>query len=125
MADPQLYYEAHELQRKDAEDIIDEYFPRIQWRTDGLDTLIDVGSGPGDVLMDLIYPRMPSNFQRIVCSDIKQSMVEFATSKYQHLEKIDFKVLDIETHSDLSSDLKGQFDHVTSFYCLIVVQDQR
>lgn len=125
MDDPKLYHEAHELQRKDAADIIEEFAPKIQWRTDGLDTLIDIGSGPGDVVVDFIYPRMPKTFQNIVWSDIKTSMVEYAKSIYGHLPNTDFKVLNIETHEELAEDLKGQFDHVTSNYCLQVVPDQR
>uniref|UniRef100_A0A1I8PXL7 Methyltransferase type 12 domain-containing protein n=1 Tax=Stomoxys calcitrans TaxID=35570 RepID=A0A1I8PXL7_STOCA len=121
MNDPKLYLEAHELQRKDAENFYEEFASKIQWRSDGLDTLIDVGSGPGDITADIIYPLMPVNFQRFVFSDIQPSMVEFSKQRYNHLEKSEFHILNIETSDDLPSDLEGKFDHVTSNYCLQLV----
>lgn len=125
MNNPKLYRQANALQRQDASEIIEEYFPKLKWHPDGLDSLIDVGSASGDVLMELIYPRMPVASQRIVCSDICAKMVEFARVSYQHLAKSEFRILDIATQLDLPRDLYGQFDHVTSFYCLQLVKDQR
>ncbi|XP_073841258.1 uncharacterized protein [Musca autumnalis] len=95
------------------------------WRNDGTDTLIDIGSGPGDVVSDCIYPRMPCEYQRLVFSDIKSSMVEFARQHYQHLPNSEFRLLNIESHDGLPHDLKGKFDHVTSNYCLHLAADQR
>ncbi|XP_073821503.1 juvenile hormone acid O-methyltransferase-like [Musca autumnalis] len=48
-------------------------------------SLIDIGSGPGDVVSDCIYPQMPRTYQRLVFSDLKSSMVEFARQHYHHL----------------------------------------
>uniref|UniRef100_A0A1I8M195 Methyltransferase type 12 domain-containing protein n=1 Tax=Musca domestica TaxID=7370 RepID=A0A1I8M195_MUSDO len=125
MDDPQLYYDAHELQKKDAIVFYKQFSSKIRWRNDGSDALIDIGSGPGDVVYDCIYPIMPDTYQRLVFSDIKNSMMEYAREHYHHLPNSDFKVLNIESHEELLNDLKGQFDHVTSNYCLQLVVDQR
>ncbi|XP_073826313.1 juvenile hormone acid O-methyltransferase-like isoform X2 [Musca autumnalis] len=65
------------------------------------------------------------NFQKLVCSDINLKMVNFAKQQYQHVEKLQFEVLDIGTREMLPDNLQHQFDHVVSFYALMWVQDQR
>lgn len=120
-----LYHRANEVQRHDAEEIIEEYSDIIEWRYDGSDTLLDVGSGSGDVLMDFIYPSMPKTFDRVVGSDISVKMVRFAQNCYRSYPQCAFKLLDIATDGDLPQDLQGAFDHVTSFYCLHWIQNQR
>ncbi|XP_037817110.1 juvenile hormone acid O-methyltransferase [Lucilia sericata] len=120
-----LYHRANQVQRHDAEQIIKEYANILQWRLDGTDALLDVGSGSGDVLMDFIYNIMPPKFERIVGSDISPKMVNYAKNCYYTHEKCDFRVLDIGTKNDIPNDMKEQFDHVTSFYCLHWIQNQR
>ncbi|XP_075150987.1 juvenile hormone acid O-methyltransferase-like [Haematobia irritans] len=52
-------------------------------------------------------------------------MVEYAKSIYGHLEKIEFTTLNIESKNELAKDLKGQFDHLTSFNVLHWTKDLR
>lgn len=125
MNDPKLYSQVNALQRRDTAEVIAEFAPKLKWRSDGLDTLIDVGSGPGDVLMELFYPKIPKTFQRLVCSDVNANMVQYAQQTYRHIEKSEYRILDIAMKEELPDDLKGQFDHVTSFYCLQFVKNQR
>ncbi|KAL9926951.1 juvenile hormone acid O-methyltransferase-like [Glossina fuscipes fuscipes] len=120
-----LYQRANVLQRRDAEQILKEYSNSLQWHLDGHDSLIDIGSGPGDVFKDFIYPLMPSNFGKLVGSDISPKMCKHALKAFKFDERCDFRILDIATEEELPNDLKGQFDHVTSFYCLNWVQNQR
>ncbi|XP_061389669.1 juvenile hormone acid O-methyltransferase-like, partial [Musca vetustissima] len=108
MNNPDLYHEANEVQRHDSAEIFREYFKQFQWRYDGQDSLIDIGSGSGNVLMDLIYPNMPKNFERIVCSDINPNMVDYARQQYGQLKKVEFRVLDIAARQNLPRDLKHQ-----------------
>ncbi|XP_013113388.1 juvenile hormone acid O-methyltransferase-like [Stomoxys calcitrans] len=125
MNNPALYKKANEVQRHDSEIIIAEYAPKMKWRYDGSDSLIDLGSGSGDVLMDFIYPRMPKNFHRLVCSDINPKMVKSASDQYGHIKGTEFRVLDMATQLNLPSDLQEQFDHVVSFYAMMWVENQR
>ncbi|XP_073822305.1 juvenile hormone acid methyltransferase [Musca autumnalis] len=120
-----LYHRANAVQRYDAEQIIQEYAEKFEWRHDGLDCLLDVGTGSGDVLMDFIYPIMPKQFSRVVGSDISRKMVQFARTCYSSEKQCSFRVLDIGTKENLPEDLVGSFDHVTSFYCLHWIQNQR
>lgn len=120
-----LYQRANEVQRYDAEEILQEYAEKFEWRHDGLDCLLDVGTGSGDVLMDFIYPIMPKQFQSVVGSDVSRKMMQFAEKCYSREKQCSFRVLDIATKDKLPEDMVGRFDHVTSFYCLHWIQNQR
>ncbi|XP_005179560.1 juvenile hormone acid O-methyltransferase-like [Musca domestica] len=120
-----LYQRANEVQRYDAEEILQEYAEKFEWRHDGLDCLLDVGTGSGDVLMDFIYPIMPKQFQSVVGSDVSRKMMQFAEKCYSREKQCSFRVLDIATKDKLPEDMVGGFDHVTSFYCLHWIQNQR
>ncbi|XP_061394069.1 juvenile hormone acid O-methyltransferase-like, partial [Musca vetustissima] len=52
-------------------------------------------------------------------------MIDYARQQYGHFKKVEFRVLDIGARQNLPRDLKHQFDHVTSFYTLMWVQNQR
>lgn len=125
MNKPRLYHRAYEIQRHDAEETIKEYSNIFKWRLDGCDALLDIGSGTGDVLMDFIYTIMLPKFEKVMGSDISTEMVNYAKNSYHTKKKCDFRVFDIGTEKDISNDMMEQFDHVTSFYCLHWIQNQR
>lgn len=126
MNNPELYSRANDVQRYDAERLISVYGQKIKWLHDGTDSLIDMGCGSGDVLIDFVYPCIPRNFQRIVFSDINPEMIDYARCQYGHIGRAEFRILDMATKTQkLPIDLRGQFDHVTSFYTLMWVQNQR
>jgi len=109
------------VQRHDAKLILDEFASTLQWRSDGEDALLDVGSGSGNVLMDFVRPLLPIRGQ-LVGTDISSQMVGYASKHYQREERTRFQVLDIGCEQ-LPEELSGRFDHVTSFYCLHWVQN--
>lgn len=119
-----LYKRSNGLQRRDAKQTIEEFSPVLQWRSNGGDSLLDIGCGSGDVTIDFLLPILPENFRRLVGVDLSQEMVEFARQQYPH-PRISFD------HFDLGVDIEKQrihgiepFDHITSFYCLHWVQNQ-
>lgn len=119
-----LYKCSNGLQRRDAKQTIEEFSHALQWRSDGCDSLLDIGCGSGDVTIDYLLPILPPNFQRLVGVDLSQEMIEFAGQQYPY-PRISFEKF------DLGLDLEKQqlrsvepFDHITSFYCLHWVQNQ-
>lgn len=119
-----LYQRANGLQRRDAKQAIDEFSHIFQWRSDGSDSLLDIGCGSADVTIDFILPILPSNFDRLVGVDLTKEMVNFAREQYPH-PRIFFETF------DLGLDLEKQifrstepFDHITSFYCLHWITNQ-
>ncbi|TDG45107.1 hypothetical protein AWZ03_008445 [Drosophila navojoa] len=119
-----LYQRANEVQRHDAKLILSEYASILQWRSDGQDSLLDVGSGPGNVLMDFVHPLLPKSFEQLVGTDVSMQMVRYANKCYERYARTQFQVLDIGCE-ELPEQFKGRFDHVTSFYCLHWVQNLR
>ncbi|KAH8404895.1 hypothetical protein KR222_009320 [Zaprionus bogoriensis] len=117
-----LYQRANQVQRHDAKLILDEFASTLQWRSDEQDSLLDVGSGSGNVLMDFVYPLLPKSYEQLVGTDISTKMVNYANKCYQRYARTEFQVLDIGA-KQLPNQLKGRFDHVTSFYCLHWVQN--
>lgn len=125
-----LYSRANELQRHDAQQILSEYSSMFSWRQDGQDTLLDIGTGSGDVLMELIYPLMPDSFKYLIGCDISPKMINHAQQSYKSDQKCHFRVLDISkevppNREQTGSGYAGKFDHITSFYCLHWIRNQR
>lgn len=119
-----LYQRSNGLQRRDAKQAIEEFSHVFQWRSDGGDSLLDIGCGSGDVMIDFILPILPGNFKRLVGVDLSKEMIDFARKQYPN-SRISFDTF------DLALDLEKQmlrntepFDHITSFYCLHWIQNQ-
>ncbi|GAB0100130.1 Juvenile hormone acid O-methyltransferase [Sergentomyia squamirostris] len=117
-----LYQKANSLQRRDAKEMLEEFGQLIQWRENGGDVILDVGCGSGDVLVDYLLPVLPPNYGRVVGADISEQMVRYARDTYGHLKRVSFTTLDIQSE-EISMD--ETFNHITSFYCLHWVQNQK
>lgn len=119
-----LYQRSNGLQRRDAKLVLDNFAQCLQWRPDGHDSLLDIGCGSGDVTIDFILPTMPRNFSRLVGVDLSEQMICHARDQYPHT-KISFDNMDIGDDIDKYLVNLEPFDHVTSFYCLHWVQNQK
>ncbi|XP_053684589.1 juvenile hormone acid O-methyltransferase [Sabethes cyaneus] len=124
MNKPNLYQRANGLQRRDAEEILNEYGQRLRWTGDAKESLLDIGCGSGDVLIDFVLPLMSRADGRILGTDISEQMVRFARKAHACRKNVLFDSLDIGGEIDHFLDKWGQFDHITSFYCLHWVRYQ-
>ena len=123
------------MQRRDAEQIMAEFSHYFEANQDG-STLLDIGCGSGDVLVEIILPKVSNDFSKVVGVDISKEMTKYANDNYEN-KFLKFLKLDIE--SDFLSPEKtdkrittamGQirpesFNFITSFYCLHWIQNQR
>lgn len=116
-----LYSKYNGLQKNDAKFVIDNYLRLINWKTN--ENILDVGSGDGDVIFELLLPKIPKPFAKFIGSDISTEMVNFAKNKYNK-SKVQFVHLDISS-TNLPPDFCEYFDHIFSFYCLHWVMEQR
>ncbi|XP_061397335.1 juvenile hormone acid O-methyltransferase-like [Musca vetustissima] len=123
MNKPELYYKSHKAAKQDAGQLLTNFATKLQWRAEGGDTVIDIGCGPGDVSMDYIFPLMPSNFGKLIFSDISMTMLDCFKNQYKISEKCGFKQFDIL--GEVPNDMLGQFDHVISSLLLHWVPDNR
>lgn len=120
-----LYRQANRITRAISEQTLRKYFSFIKWRLDGQDSVLDAGCGTGDVTSDILMPMLPSNFHRLVGVDISDDMLTAARKMHVH-PKLFFEHLnlDVELEKQPLNGIKP-FDHITSFFCLMWVQNQR
>ncbi|KAK5643228.1 hypothetical protein RI129_007073 [Pyrocoelia pectoralis] len=116
-----LYSKYNGLQKSDATYVLDNYIDLIKWKKDA--NILDVGCGAGDVISELLLPRLPLKFEKLVGVDLSEEMIEFAKNHCQN-SKITFEQMNIAT-DDIPVEFEENFDHILSFYCLHWVQDQR
>lgn len=121
MNEASLYSKYSGLQKTDAKFVVDNYLRLVKWKSH--EKILDVGSGDGDVLLEILLPGLPPDFHRLVGTDVSDDMVRHARNKCKH-SKVDFVPLDIAT-SSIPPEFYEYFDHIFSFYCLHWVPEQR
>lgn len=120
-----LYENTNSFQRYDAQKVLNEFSHLFKWRPDGRDSLLDVGCGSGNVMMDFVLPLLPKSFEQLVGCDLSSNMVNYARNKHIH-PKTSFEQFDLSVDIKKQRTLKAEcFDHITSFYCLMWVQNQK
>lgn len=124
-----LYKKSNVLQRRDAKDIIEEFSNLFNWHWDGSDSLLDIGCGAGDVLVELLLPKIPIN-TKVIGIDISKEMVKYANENYGNEEYLKFYKVDIESDfldgdCKLTPMIPSSFNFITSFYALHWIQNQR
>lgn len=137
MNNAKLYNKSNPLQKRDAEEIMKEFSHIFEEKLDGSRfTLLDVGCGSGDVLVETILPKLQTELVDIVGVDISKEMIKYASEKYRS-KYLRFLKFDIESDFLSSKTLKrtvphpmGQlkpesFNFITSFFCLHWIQNQR
>jgi juvenile hormone acid methyltransferase len=123
MHDAELYTASHELQKRDAVQVLSGYISTMTWKPG--DRVLDLGCGPGSVTSQVLLPRLPQDFGMLVGADVSPVMIKHARNMYT-LPKLRF------VQFDLSKDIRGTselstmaFDKIFSFYCLHWIPDQR
>ncbi|XP_063927789.1 juvenile hormone acid O-methyltransferase-like [Zophobas morio] len=120
--DARMYSNNNDIQKFDANDILNSCLSFTEWSPS--ETIMDVGTGDGTVLFDVLLPKLPPDFKKLVALDINPDMLLLAESKSRQNEKIEFVCLDIAT-KNLPPRFHSDFDHIFSFYCLHWVAEQR
>ncbi|CRK86582.1 CLUMA_CG000045, isoform A [Clunio marinus] len=128
-----LYNKTNTLQKRDADEIMKEFSNIFEGNAKS--ELLDVGCGAGNVLVEIILPKINNKSLKVTGIDISKKMVKYASEKY-HKSFIKFLNVDIESDFVIKKTIKGlnqnqqelcteTFDIITSFYCLHWVQNQR
>lgn len=123
MNNPELYRKA-EFLKSDIKGFIDDYKSQMNWRSDGKDSLLDIGCAGGNITIDLFYEMLPKTFSRLVGVDINKTMVDYARQNFR-IPKVSFDELDIGGDITEFSTRYEPFDHITSSLCLHLVPDQK
>ncbi|XP_055701680.1 juvenile hormone acid O-methyltransferase-like [Phlebotomus papatasi] len=93
----------------------------LKWKPN--ESILDVGCGTGDLSYKYIYPMLPKDFSRFVCTDISKTMLQQAEQQFSGIPKVQFDILDIA--SEVEGQMKCTFDHIFSLYCIVWVSEQR
>ncbi|XP_028033988.1 juvenile hormone acid O-methyltransferase-like [Bombyx mandarina] len=117
--DAELYENSNSIPRQDAADTLNEYSSRLNWKETG-ESILDIGSGDGSVT-DILRSYLPTSRKILLGCDINERMVKHAEERYGN-KTTAFTVLNIE--GDIPDEMKGQFDHVFSFYTLHWIRNQ-
>lgn len=117
------YSNSNNCQKIGANYALKNFFHLLNWKEDVREKILDVGSGSGEVTVDILAPLLPKNLVSLLGCDISQEMVDYANSKYKS-DKVGFFNLDIATDV-LPLELEENFNHIFSFYCLQWVKDQK
>ncbi|XP_055703818.1 juvenile hormone acid O-methyltransferase-like [Phlebotomus papatasi] len=107
-------------QREDAERFLEDFSYLFKWNSG--ESFIDLGCGPGDVTLDIIWPLLPRESHRLVCLDICPDQLDRCREEMAGKE-VSFAQVDLGKRQDLSE--LGKFDHAISLMCLHWIRDQR
>lgn len=130
MNNAKLYHKSNPLQKRDAQDIVNEFSHLLNHKSVRSDsTLLDIGCGSGDVLVELVLPKLHKNYTEVIGVDISPEMVKYASEKYRSQFLKFFKVdiqSDFLTTKIIKRPLRPEsVDFITSFYCLHWIENQR
>lgn len=134
MNNAKLYKKSNSLQKRDAQEIMTEFCHLFDGESELI--LLDIGCGAGDVLVEVILPKLQGKVLEVVGADISKEMVNYATetyrSKFLKFLKVDIesdflpKTTSMKRPTRAGGQLKPEsFSFITSFYCLHWIQNQR
>ena len=122
MDNPELYHENNQLQQHGVEKFLDFFGEQLRKEFGSKDlVLLDVGSGDGKILTDVVIGKSGLKFSKVIGVDVSQEMLRYSQAKYCS-ELVSFQFMD--AGKEIPENLKNQqFDIVSSFYCLHWIGD--
>jgi len=123
MNNAKLYASCNDLSIRESGKAISEYINSMNWKPG--DRVLDVGCGPGRVTTEVLMPRLPADFGLLVGADLSADMIQYARDTYTH-SKLRFTQFDLAEDIGETSQLQpSSFDKIFSFFCLLLIPDQR
>ncbi|XP_055691296.1 juvenile hormone acid O-methyltransferase-like [Lutzomyia longipalpis] len=116
--DSHLINQFNRIRDSELKPIFSKYGYLLNWTPK--EAILDVGCGTGDISSKFIYPLIPKNYSRYVCSDISPTMLKEAEKKFAGKPRVSFELLDITKKLNETN----TFDHIFSMWCLMWVADQ-
>ena len=124
MHNGRMYMDYNFAQRKSALEVLNNFHHHFKWPNGNEGKLLDIGSGSGDVLIELVVPKLPKTV-KIYGTDVSAEMVKFAKQNFG-TQVASFYQADISADYELlAKRLPQPFDNITSFFCFHWIQNQR
>ncbi|KAG4079972.1 hypothetical protein HA402_006284 [Bradysia odoriphaga] len=124
MNKPLLFRESSKVTEHYSREALKEFADVFKVISDGNESWLDAGCGPGNVTLNVLLPMLPANFKRLVGVDVSEEMVYYAREAAAH-PKVSYELLnlDIELEKQPFNETEA-FDHIASFFCLMYIQNQ-
>ena len=120
MNDDALHYSKNcDFHKNDAKIVLEQYLKFLKCR-DG-DSIMDVGAGEGSVTLEVLVPKLPPNFKKLVLCDLSPKLLHFAKNRTDD-ERVEICEMDIAS-STIPDHFRQHFDHIFSFFCLNWIGD--
>lgn len=126
MHNAELFHRYSEISRRDSLQAFEDFAGVFNWRSDGKDSMLDIGCGPGDITYSILLPFLPRTFERLVGVDISDQMIDYARQTYTH-PKLSFEHFDVDVELDEQpfKENRQKFDHIFSSYCLMWIKNPK
>lgn len=121
--------QSNNVHRADIQEILIKYSSLFQWRADGRDSILDIGCGTGDIAVDLLIPLLPKEFTKLAGCDRSEENIQYARKKHEQYTKVTFDCIDYGCdNEEIQKYIQANnyyYDHITSFYCLHWIPNQK
>ncbi|XP_037029776.1 juvenile hormone acid O-methyltransferase-like [Bradysia coprophila] len=124
MNKPLLFRESSKVTEHYSREALKEFPNVFKGISDGNESWLDAGCGPGNVTLNVLLPMLPENFKRLVGVDVSKEMVTYAREAAAH-PKVSYELLNLDVELEKQSFNETEaFDHVVSFFCLMYIKNQ-
>lgn len=120
MNQPHLYARTNFVIKNISKRALEDFGAKMNWKPNGA-SIVDIGTGTGDLFVEDVLPKIPS-YKQALGLDTSPEMVKYANKHYSNIPKIKFAQGDISGFD--VKPFENQFDYATSFFCLMLVPDQ-
>lgn len=123
MHEPEIFEKLNKGTRDGTTAALAKFGHLIKWKPDHSDTILDVGCGPGNVLMNIILPEFKGKYSNCYATDLSDKMIDYAGKKYAIREDVKFLKMDIMNVGGFLAE-HGPVDHVVSTFVVHYLPDQ-
>jgi len=118
MNNAKLYSEFNDLAQSESKKIFQEFLKFSKLENVEFESLLDVGCGPGETLVNGILPEFKTKPLKVVGIDVSDKMIEAATMKFES-KTVKFQVFDIQSNDYVPNGhmVPEGYDLVTSLFC--------
>lgn len=102
MNKPALYRESSKVAEYYSQKALQEFASVFQSRSNGNDSWLDAGCGPGNVTINILLPMLPVNFKRLVGIDVSKEMIAYARKTYTH-PKVSYELFNLDLELEKQS----------------------
>ncbi|KAF5290681.1 hypothetical protein FQR65_LT01971 [Abscondita terminalis] len=122
MNNPELFLKYKQFGINGSEKMLEKHINLLVQNHEHPVTLVDIGSGPGNISNDVLLPLFKIPVDKVIGFDVSEKMVNFANATYGN-EILSFKHVDVGGKAP--EEFNSYFDFVFSFWTLQWFRDQR